>query len=63
MVAIKDSLRRLIKSEFVWNDRYKSDFSQEYYQAQGAVTPLLTGAGPVGDGSVASKEVQESFRQ
>jgi len=53
----------LIKSEFIWNDRYKSDFSQEYYQAQGAVTPLLTGTGPVTDGSVESKEAQESFRQ
>ena len=47
MATIKDGLRRLIKSEFIWNDRYKSDFNQEYYQAQGAVTPLMTGADPV----------------
>ena len=63
IAAVKDGLRRLIKSEFVWNDRYKSDFSQEYYQAQGAVTPLLTGTGPVSDGSEESKKEQDSFRQ
>lgn len=61
MAAVKDGLRRLIKSEFVWNDRYKSDFSQEYYQAQGAVTPLLMGAGA--DDSGESDKAQESFRQ
>lgn len=59
MAAVKDGLRRLIKSEFVWNDRYKSDFSQEYYQAQGAVTPLLMGAG----GSSKPDIEQKAFRQ
>lgn len=62
MAAVKDGLRRLIKSEFVWNDRYKSDFSQEYYQAQGAVTPLLMGAGPDAGNAVESDEAQP-FRQ
>ena len=32
-----------ITNKFVWNDIYKSDFNSENYQAQGAVTPLLTG--------------------
>lgn len=41
---VKNVMRRIIQSEFIWNDRYKSDFNQEYYQAQGAVTPLLTGS-------------------
>ena len=36
-------MRVLIESEFAWNDRYKSDFNQEFYQAQGAVTPIVTG--------------------
>ena len=63
MAAVKDGLRRLIMSEFVWNDRYKSDFSQEYYQAQGAVTPLLTGAGPVNGDVAESRQAQESFKQ
>ena len=39
-------MRRIIQNEFLWNDRYKSDFNQEYYQAQGAVTPVLTGQVP-----------------
>ena len=30
---VKNILRLLIQKEFLWNDRYKSDFSQEYYQA------------------------------
>ena len=61
--VVKDALRYLIKSDFVWNDRYKSDFSQEYYQAQGAVTPLLTGAGaPPGDAADPG-ESPGSFRQ
>ena len=42
--TVKNILRLIIQKEFLWNDRYKSDFSQEYYQAQGAVTPLLTGS-------------------
>lgn len=42
--TVKNVIRRIIQCEFIWNDRYKSDFNQEYYQAQGAVTPLLTGS-------------------
>ena len=42
-------MRRIIQNEFLWNDRYKSDFNQEYYQAQGAVTPVLTGQVPKTD--------------
>lgn len=55
--VIKDSLRTLITNDFVWNDRYKSDFSQEYYHAQGAVTPLMTGSLSDGEGE------RETFRQ
>lgn len=43
--ASQDVLRTMIKQHFVWGERYKSDFSQEFYQAQGAVTPLVTGSG------------------
>lgn len=39
----KVALRILVKNQFEWNSRYKSDFSQDFYQAQGAVTPLVTG--------------------
>ena len=60
---MKDTLRHLIKSDFVWNDRYKSDFSQEYYQAQGAVTPLLTGTGAPSGDAADPGEAPESFRQ
>lgn len=60
---MKDALRHLIKADFVWNDRYKSDFSQEYYQAQGAVTPLLTGIGAASDSAAHPREPPESFRQ
>ena len=28
---VKKSMRVLIESEFAWNDRYKSDFNQEFY--------------------------------
>ena len=61
--VVKDALRHLINSDFVWNDRYKSDFSQEYYQAQGAVTPLLTGIGASSGSAAHSREPPESFRQ
>lgn len=29
--CVKDALRLIIKNEFAWNDRYKSDFNLEYY--------------------------------
>ena len=48
----KNVLRLMINNGFSWNDRYKSDFGQEFYQAQGAITPLLTGSADA-----------ESFRQ
>jgi hypothetical protein len=44
-------LRTLIKEQFAWSERYGSDFSQEFYQAQGAVTPLITGSGEAGSRS------------
>ena len=62
-IIVKNALRHLVKSDFVWNDRYKSDFSQEYYQAQGAVTPLLTGAGVAFSDETGSSRSSGSFRQ
>mmetsp|Transcript_31355 Transcript_31355/g.47951 ORF Transcript_31355/g.47951 Transcript_31355/m.47951 type:complete len:108 (-) Transcript_31355:2071-2394(-) len=41
----------MIHLDFVCNDRFTSDFSQEYYLAQGAVTPLLIGEGSKRGGS------------
>jgi len=40
---VKGLIRRIISINFVWNERYTSDFSIDFYYAQGAVTPLLTG--------------------
>ena len=59
----KDALRLLIKSDFIWDERYKSDFNHEYYQAQGAVTPLLTGVGALSGGAARLAGASESFRQ
>lgn len=42
----------MIKAHFVWSNRYKSDFSQDFYQAQGAITPIVTGSGDKSDSSV-----------
>jgi len=61
--VVKDALRLLIKSDFVWDERYKSDFNHEYYQAQGAVTPLLTGVGALSGSAARPAEASESFRQ
>ena len=49
--ASKRALRLIIHQHFIWDQRYKSDFSQEFYQAQGAVTPIVTGSGDQDDSS------------
>lgn len=39
----------VISQHSIWSQRYKSDFSQDFYQAQGAITPILTGSGSQDD--------------
>ena len=59
--TVKNAMRQLIISDFISNERYKSDFNQEYYQEQGAVTPLMTGTSPHwGNGE---NGTSKSFRQ
>ena len=43
ITSMKRLLWRMTEIDFIWNDRYASDFSLEYYFAQGAVTPMLIG--------------------